>query len=117
MVLLLPLVTSLPTRDKKEADPDHFVPPPPPSYGHPKPAPTYGHPKPAPTYGHPPATYEKPKYNCSVYDVTEYGEVCLPVIQTDCNPVEIQFKRIKDIDFTYTGMNKIVEFHCVSFEI
>ena len=100
-MVLLPLVTSLPTRDKKEADPDHFVPPPPPSYGHPKPA---------PSYGHPPGSYEKPKYNCSVYDVTEYGEVCLPVIQTDCNPVEIQFKRIKDIDFTYTGMNKIVDF-------
>ena len=87
MALLLPLAASIPTKVKKQA----------PGYGY-APAPY----APAPAYGHGGYGYEQPKHNCSVIDVVETAEVCTPVIVTECNPVALPIKVIKDIDFTYT---------------
>jgi len=85
--LLLPLAASIPAKqDKRQA-----------GYGY-APAPY----APAPAYGHGGYGYEQPKHNCSVIDVVETAEVCTPVIVTECNPVALPIKVIKDIDFTYT---------------
>merc|ERR1712055_227144 len=92
LVALVPLVSALPS------SPYH----PAPSYGHP--APAYGHAAPAyahhaPAYGH---SYEHPKHNCSVQDVVEPAEVCVPAFETVCNPVELTRKSIVDKEQCYT---------------
>merc|ERR1711970_245431 len=92
LVALVPLVSALPS------SPYH----PAPSYGHP--APAYGHAAPAyahhaPAYGH---SYEHPKHNCSVQDVVEPAEVCVPAFETVCNPVELTRKSIVNKEQCYT---------------
>lgn len=79
------------------------------SYHQPQPyhaAPAYGHQ--APAYGHPaPAyggynSYEQPKHNCTVQDVTEIAEVCTPAFETNCENVDLAIKRIVDKEQCYT---------------
>jgi len=85
LLVLVPFVAGLPS------NPYH----PAPSYGYP--APSYGHH--APAYGH---SYEHPKHNCSVEDVVEQAEVCVPAFETVCNPVELTRKSIVDKEQCYT---------------
>merc|ERR1712170_64381 len=71
----------------------------------PSPCPAYGHP--APAYGHPAPHYggygyEEPKHNCTVQDVTEIAEVCVPAFETVCANVDLPIKVIVDKEFTYT---------------
>merc|ERR1711899_264644 len=61
------------------------------------PAPAYGHH--APAYGHPAPHYggygyEEPKHNCTVQDVTEIADVCVPAFETVCAPVELAIKSL-----------------------
>merc|ERR1712223_797519 len=86
-------------------------PPPAPHYGsyhqpapYHAPAPAYGHH--APAYGHPAPHYggygyEEPKHNCTVQDVTEIADVCVPAFETVCAPVELAIKIIVGKEFNY----------------
>merc|ERR1719312_2324805 len=60
-------------------------------------APAYHH---AQAYHHAPAYHTRahyaPKQNCSVINVSESVEVCTPVLETVCAPVELVVKRIVD---------------------
>merc|ERR1712112_672481 len=46
--------------------------------------------------------YEQPKHNCSVLDVLEPAEVCTPKLVTECNPIELSRKSIKEVEQCYT---------------
>merc|ERR1712072_1592339 len=68
------------------------------------PAPAYGHH--APAYGHPAPHYggygyEEPKHNCTVQDVTEIADVCVPAFEVVCADVELAIKIIVDKEFNY----------------
>ena len=68
------------------------------------PAPAYGHHapayhQPAPHYGG--YGYEEPKHNCTVQNVTEIAEVCVPAFETVCTDVEMAIKIIVDKEFNY----------------
>jgi len=65
-----------------------------------KPAPAYGHH--APAYGHHGYGYEEPKHNCTVVDVTEEAETCVPAFETVCKNVELPIKKIVDKEQCYT---------------
>ena len=67
-----------------------------PSY-HPAPAPYHPEPSyhPAPSYPAPSYGYE-PQANCSVENVSEYAEVCVPAFETACTYVELDIKKIVD---------------------
>jgi len=54
--------------------------------------------QPAPYHAPAPAyhSYEPPKHNCSVQQVTESAEVCTPAFETVCEPVEIVKRNIVD---------------------
>merc|ERR1739848_873965 len=57
------------------------------------PAPASYHPAPyhpAPSYGY------EPQANCSVENVSEYAEVCVPAFETACTYVELDIKKIVD---------------------
>ena len=74
------------------------------------PAPPYGHQ--APTYGNPSPQYggygyEKPKYNCTVENITEVAEVCVPDFETVCTDVKIAIKIIVDKEFRYQSTSTI----------
>merc|ERR1719187_1578540 len=86
LLALVPLVAGLPSNTYHQ--PAYT------SYGHP--APAYGHH--APAYGH---SYEHPKHNCSVQDVVEPTEVCVPAFETVCNPVVLTRKSIVDTEQCY----------------
>jgi len=45
--------------------------------------------------------YEQPKHNCSVLDVVEVAEVCTPALATECTPIELARKSIKDVEQCY----------------
>ena len=45
--------------------------------------------------------YEEPKHNCTVQDVTEIADVCVPAFETVCAPVELAIKIIVDKEFNY----------------
>merc|ERR1739846_165105 len=68
------------------------------------PAPAYGHHapayhQPAPHYGG--YGYEEPKHNCTVQDVTEIADVCVPAFEVVCADVELAIKIIVDKEFNY----------------
>ena len=72
-------------------------------YGHPAPyaaAPAYGgyH---QPAYHQPAYGYEHPKHNCSVLDVVEAADVCTPALETNCAPVDLARKSVKDVEQCY----------------
>merc|ERR1712243_418507 len=46
--------------------------------------------------------YEQPKHNCSVLDVVEAAEVCTPALVTECSPIELSRKSIKEVEQCYT---------------
>jgi len=102
LLALVPLVAGLPSNTYHQpAYPSYHQAP---TYGH-HAAPAYGH-HAAPSYGHhAPAyghSYEHPKHNCSVQDVVEQAEVCVPAFETVCNPVELVRKSIVDKEQCYT---------------
>jgi len=91
LLALVPLVAGVPTQTYHAA----------PAYGHAPAyhaAPAYGH---APAYHQPSYGYEHPKHNCSVQDVVENAEVCVPAFETVCNPVELTRKSIVDKEQCY----------------
>ena len=51
---------------------------------------------------HPHYGFGKPKYNCSVQEVVESAEVCIPAFETVCAPVELAIKKIVDKEQCYT---------------
>ena len=70
-------------------------------YGHQ--APTYGNP--SPQYGG--YGYEKPQHNCTVQNVTEIAEVCVPAFETVCTDVEMATKIIVDKEFRYQSTHTV----------
>ena len=95
LLALVPLAVAIPTNQYAPA----------PAYGH---APAYAaapaYHQPA-AYHHQPAyhqpQYEHPKHNCSVQDVVEAAEVCVPAFETVCSPVELVRKAIVDKEQCY----------------
>jgi hypothetical protein len=49
-------------------------------------------------YGHP---APKPQANCSVEDVHESAQVCVPTLETTCNPIKLVRKSIVDKELCY----------------
>ena len=74
--------------------PAPYVPAPAPYHPEPSyhPAPSY----PAPSYPQHGYGYEQPQANCSVENVSEYAEVCVPAFETACTYVELDIKKIVD---------------------
>jgi len=54
-----------------------------------------------PSYHQPHYGYEKPKFNCSIEQVSEAGEVCVPTVETTCEEVEIAIKRVISGEYCY----------------
>merc|ERR1712088_983297 len=87
---------------------------------HPAPAPAYGHH--APAYGHPAPHYggygyEEPKHNCTVQDVTEIADVCVPAFETVCAPVELAIKIIPNEVCSYAYQQKTEETTAKTVEV
>merc|ERR1712172_351167 len=51
--------------------------------------------------------YEQPKHNCSVLDVVEVAEVCTPALATECTPIELGRKSIKEVEQCYTATRTV----------
>merc|ERR1711881_244014 len=46
--------------------------------------------------------YEKTKPNCTILDVVKAAEVCTPKLVTECSPIELSRKSIKEVEQCYT---------------
>jgi len=91
VLALLPFITSLPDHG------GHFV-----HHARVHHAPAYAPAHHGYGYG-----YEEPKHNCSVKDVQEIGEVCVPVILTACSKTSLPIKIIEEVPFTYTVVTTV----------
>jgi len=106
ILAVLPFASAIPTQTYHHAAPSYAHHAAPayghhaaPAYGH-HAAPAYGH-HAAPAYGHQGYGYEEPKHNCTVQDVTEIAEVCVPAFKKVCENVDLAIKKIVDVEFCY----------------